>query len=381
MMAPAGAPGCRSCGEPFDTGGFQAQRNIVLWPYTRLDDPRLVLADGDPRGADRPPGAPRASTHPSRSARACRRGWVAHWRDGLLLVKRAAHDEDGVYADMGASAQVYAQPTNHRARDARAARRPRAGGGDGPSRGLGGPPRRRGRRRAARESATSSTSQRRERGGSAPSSWASTSRRRRRRPSSSVRPAARRGRRVRVRLRAPRSRSGASRSPSSGGRPRARRSRRSSRRPGSRARTSPPSALSGQMHGLDAPRRGRGGPSVPRSSGTTSAPRPSATSIRALVGRERLIAITGNDAAHRLHGAQDALGPRARARGLGASAPHPAAEGPRPASASPACTRPTVPMAPARSSSTSPRATGRTRSSTPSGSTRRCCRGRSRGPT
>ena len=41
-----------------------------------------------------------------------RRGWVAHWRDGLLLVKRAHHDETAVYADMGASAQVYANPTN-----------------------------------------------------------------------------------------------------------------------------------------------------------------------------------------------------------------------------------------------------------------------------
>ena len=36
-----------------------------------------------------------------------RRGWVAHWREGLLLVKRAAHDESRTYTDMGASGQLY----------------------------------------------------------------------------------------------------------------------------------------------------------------------------------------------------------------------------------------------------------------------------------
>jgi hypothetical protein len=36
-----------------------------------------------------------------------RRGWVAHWREGVLFVKRAHHDEEAAYADMGASGQVY----------------------------------------------------------------------------------------------------------------------------------------------------------------------------------------------------------------------------------------------------------------------------------
>jgi hypothetical protein len=38
-----------------------------------------------------------------------RRGWIAHWRDGVMLVKRSPHREELEYADMGASAQVYSQ--------------------------------------------------------------------------------------------------------------------------------------------------------------------------------------------------------------------------------------------------------------------------------
>ncbi len=36
-----------------------------------------------------------------------RRGWVAHYRAGLLLVKYADHDESREYADLGSSGQVY----------------------------------------------------------------------------------------------------------------------------------------------------------------------------------------------------------------------------------------------------------------------------------
>ncbi len=35
---------------------------------------------------------------------------MAHWRDGLLFVKRAAHDETRQYVDMDASGQVYSHP-------------------------------------------------------------------------------------------------------------------------------------------------------------------------------------------------------------------------------------------------------------------------------
>ena len=109
MMAPGGRAWMPLLTEPFDAGGFQAQRNIVLWPYARTDDPRFVMTDAaleiradrlTPLGIDRK----------FKVGTSLRRGWVAHWREGVLLVKRAGHDEDREYADMGSSAQVYSQP-------------------------------------------------------------------------------------------------------------------------------------------------------------------------------------------------------------------------------------------------------------------------------
>ena len=111
MMAAGGRAWLPLLTRPFDAGGFQAQRNIVLWPYTRLEDPRLALTDGTLElRTDRPELL--AIDAPVKVGTSVRRGWVAHWRDGLLLVKRARHDEAAAYADMGASAQVYANPTN-----------------------------------------------------------------------------------------------------------------------------------------------------------------------------------------------------------------------------------------------------------------------------
>jgi hypothetical protein len=108
MMAPGGRAWMPLLGEPFDVGGFQAQRNIVLWPYTRMDDPRLVFGDtalevrADLLAETDAWGKAKVGT-------SLRRGWVAHWAGGVLLVKRAGHDEDREYPDMGASAQVYTQ--------------------------------------------------------------------------------------------------------------------------------------------------------------------------------------------------------------------------------------------------------------------------------
>jgi hypothetical protein len=106
MMKPLGRAFLPLLTEPFDPGGFQAQRNLVLWAYSHLDDPRLVLRDGaiEVRSAvmaESPPDGP------LKVGTALRRGWTAHYRDGLLLVKYAGHDETREYADMGASGQVY----------------------------------------------------------------------------------------------------------------------------------------------------------------------------------------------------------------------------------------------------------------------------------
>ncbi len=105
MMAAGGRAWLPLLTEPFDPGGFQAQRNIVLWSYARSDDPRLRLSDHAIEL--------HASTDPAlgrfKVATTLRRGWAAHWADGVMLVKRAYHDESRDYADLGASGQLYTQ--------------------------------------------------------------------------------------------------------------------------------------------------------------------------------------------------------------------------------------------------------------------------------
>jgi len=108
MMAPHGRAWLPTLTVPFDPGGFQAQRNIVLWPYARHDDPRFVL-HGHAIELRAAILAERPTLGRFKVGTSLRRGWVAHWREGVLLVKRAGHDESREYADMGASGQLYSQ--------------------------------------------------------------------------------------------------------------------------------------------------------------------------------------------------------------------------------------------------------------------------------
>ena len=106
MLQPGGRAWLPLLTEPFDPGGFQGQRNIVLWSYARQDDPRFVLSDGAIEvRADVATGL--APDDRFKVGTALRRGWVAHWQGGVLFVKRAAHDEGREYADLGASGQVF----------------------------------------------------------------------------------------------------------------------------------------------------------------------------------------------------------------------------------------------------------------------------------
>jgi hypothetical protein len=105
MMAAGGRAWLPLLTESFDPGGFQAQRNVVLWSYASGDDPRFVLGDrAIELQASTDPGLGRFKVGTS-----LRRGWAAHWANGVLLVKRAGHDESREYADMGSSGQLYSQ--------------------------------------------------------------------------------------------------------------------------------------------------------------------------------------------------------------------------------------------------------------------------------
>jgi hypothetical protein len=90
---------------PHDEGGFQANRNIVLWPYTRLDDPRLQIHDALLEA--RTDRDDLIFDGPVKVGTAMRRGWIAHWSAGILFVKRTRHDEDARHADLQATAQTY----------------------------------------------------------------------------------------------------------------------------------------------------------------------------------------------------------------------------------------------------------------------------------
>ena len=106
MLQPGGRAWLPMLTEPFDPGGFQGQRNIVLWAYARQDDPRLVISDSAIEvRASAAAGLDKDDRFKVGSA--LRRGWVAHWRDGILFVKRAAHDESREYADLAASGQIF----------------------------------------------------------------------------------------------------------------------------------------------------------------------------------------------------------------------------------------------------------------------------------
>lgn len=86
---------------PFE---LQADRNIVLWPYTSLDDPALTVTDD----AVIVSGERHTVTKVGTSGIA---GWGAYGRAGWALVKRASVDPSARYPDLGAAMQCYANAT------------------------------------------------------------------------------------------------------------------------------------------------------------------------------------------------------------------------------------------------------------------------------
>jgi len=82
-------------------GPWLPNRALVLWPYSAVGDPRLILGDDIVRVRGVAGAAGRVKIGTQRQ-----RGWIA-WRDGgtLLLVETA--QEAGTFGDMGASLQCY----------------------------------------------------------------------------------------------------------------------------------------------------------------------------------------------------------------------------------------------------------------------------------
>jgi hypothetical protein len=81
--------------------GLSPNRNLVFWPYSRLDDERLELDDDLVLLHGRP--AARALKIGMYNPYGC----IAYLLDGTLFVKRFAVDTVRAYPDMGSNAEVY----------------------------------------------------------------------------------------------------------------------------------------------------------------------------------------------------------------------------------------------------------------------------------
>ncbi len=86
-----------------DATGPQADRSLVLWPYTDPGDARLHLGPDDVR----------VDTAAGRGARQLKigvapsRGRVAYRKDGEVFEKRVTIQSDAPYADLGAAVQIF----------------------------------------------------------------------------------------------------------------------------------------------------------------------------------------------------------------------------------------------------------------------------------
>ena len=81
-------------------------RQIMLWPYTRLDDARLQIED------DLISVEARADLPPSKVGAFARRGWIAYLRDELLLIKRFTPQIGKPHPDGGCNIECYVDEYN-----------------------------------------------------------------------------------------------------------------------------------------------------------------------------------------------------------------------------------------------------------------------------
>jgi hypothetical protein len=102
MLTPGGEAWLPRSLDALDANGLQANGSLVLWPYTRFADPRLV--PGDPVIRVR---AVAGSEGRVKVGLQGRPGWAAYRLGDAVLVKRVAWLEGETYPDMDASIQCY----------------------------------------------------------------------------------------------------------------------------------------------------------------------------------------------------------------------------------------------------------------------------------
>ncbi len=84
-----------------DARGLLPNRNFSLWPYTRINDPRLEWRDEV------------VLVHARAQLPACKigyfnhQGWIGYWRDQVFFVKRFTPQAQVAYPDFNCNAEVY----------------------------------------------------------------------------------------------------------------------------------------------------------------------------------------------------------------------------------------------------------------------------------
>ena len=78
-------------------------RSLALWPYADMTSANLTWGhDYIFLRAQMP--------KPFKMGFPNRRGWLAYWRAGMLFVKEAPYDPQGLYVDFGSSSECYCNP-------------------------------------------------------------------------------------------------------------------------------------------------------------------------------------------------------------------------------------------------------------------------------
>lgn len=84
-----------------DDAGLLSNRQLSLWPYTQIDDPRLILRD-DFLLVRATPSLP-----PLKFGYFNPHGWIGYWIDDMLLVKRFNAQANVKYPDNGCNVESY----------------------------------------------------------------------------------------------------------------------------------------------------------------------------------------------------------------------------------------------------------------------------------
>ena len=84
-----------------DPDGVLSNRTLVLWPYTRINDPRLHLADDFITVQAAP------DKRPFKIGYYNPHGWIGYWREGIFFVKRNEPQPEATFPDGGSNTELY----------------------------------------------------------------------------------------------------------------------------------------------------------------------------------------------------------------------------------------------------------------------------------